>query len=218
MAVIISRRSFVEGAAGTVALCALGLAGVQSKEPLVRPPGGQDERALLASCIRCGKCAESCPQRVITMGVLENGLINTRTPVLNFESSYCDFCKNEGDGTPLCASACPTGALRIPANVTPQTIVLGVAEINQQSCLSYRDNGCRLCADACPYGAVLVDEDGRVSIAEEHCNGCGLCEATCPSLEYGSVSNLGVGERAIVVRARESERWIDGGTEEGGLE
>lgn len=197
---VISRRSLVVGAVGTAALCALGTTKAFGQTALVRPPGGQDESLLLEGCVRCGRCVEACPHGVVKFARMEDGFVNMRTPVLSFEANWCDWCEDEG--TPRCVAVCPTGALRLPDGASFESVVMGRAEIDEESCLAYRDNGCRLCADACPLEAILVNEDNRVVVREERCNGCGACEAVCPSLQYGSVGNRGVNERAIVVRAK----------------
>ena len=48
---------------GTAALVGLGAVRYAGSAPLVRPPGGQDEDALVSACIRCEKCYEVCPRR-----------------------------------------------------------------------------------------------------------------------------------------------------------
>ena len=199
----ISRRSLIAGAVGAAASCALGSSRAFGESALVRPPGGQDESLLWAGCIRCGRCVEACPHHVIKFAPVEKGFVNMRTPVLSFEAAYCDWCADQG--APQCVAACPTKALQLPPDASFENVVMGVAKIDTQSCLSYRDNGCRLCADACPLHAILVSRDNRVFVQEDLCNGCGACEASCPSLQYGSVGDRGVNERAIVVHAREED-------------
>ena len=34
---------------------------------LIRPPGAEPEELFLATCARCGKCAEVCPRNIIKM-------------------------------------------------------------------------------------------------------------------------------------------------------
>ena len=52
---VFTRRAFVGFAAVTAALAGVGGAAVAlaGEEELLRPPGGQDEGALLASCVKC---------------------------------------------------------------------------------------------------------------------------------------------------------------------
>ena len=123
-----------------------------------------------------------------------------RTPTMSFESDYCDFCADQAGGVPLCAQVCPTHALDL-SSVTSQT-VLGVAVVDESSCLAYRMTGCRFCVDACPYNAMEVDDLGEISVIADACNGCGACEAACVSLKEGSISS-GATRRAITVRPLE---------------
>lgn len=197
----ISRRQLCYGVGGVAVLAALGGLKLAGTQPVVRPPGGQDEGALLSKCVHCLKCAEACPQHVISPARIEGGILGMRTPVLGFSSSYCDWCAGEG-GSPRCVAACPTGALSLPAGAAAQTTVLGCANITTDWCLAYRLTGCRYCYDACPYHAISLDEQGCPHIVEELCCGCGACEAACVSLANGSISQ-GATHRAVIVEPME---------------
>lgn len=197
----LTRRSLLVGGVATAALFAMGGAALSGGDPLVRPPGGQDEVRLAATCIRCQKCYEACPRRVIVPAHLEDGLASFRTPMLSFAENYCDFCAEENGGVPLCVATCPTEALALSPGVAPEATVLGVAAINSHDCLAYRNTGCRFCYDACPYGAIEMTEGGknaRPVVVGAKCNGCGACESVCVSLESGSIAG-GATARAIVV-------------------
>ena len=78
---VITRRALCVGLGGTAALLGLGAVRYAGSAPLVRPPGGQDEEALVSACIRCEKCYEVCPRGVIAPAHLEDGILNMRTPV-----------------------------------------------------------------------------------------------------------------------------------------
>ena len=58
---VISRRSLLVGLGGTAVLCGLGAVRYVGSDPLVRPPGGQNEDQLVSACIHCEKCYEVCP-------------------------------------------------------------------------------------------------------------------------------------------------------------
>ena len=186
---------------GTAALLGLGAVRYAGSAPLVRPPGGQDEEALVSACIRCEKCYEVCPRGVIAPAHLEDGILNMRTPVMSFDANWCDWCTEENGGEPLCVASCPTEALKVGS--TPETGMLGVAELNQDLCLAYRLIGCRFCYDACEFEAMELDENNRPYVIADACNGCGACESVCVSLQNGSIS-AGATERAIIVRPLES--------------
>lgn len=198
----VSRRTLLIGAGGTAALFGLGALRYVGHTPLNRPPGGQDEAHLVSACIRCEKCYEACPRKVIIPAHIEDGLLGMRSPTLNFDENYCDFCEEENGGVPLCVATCPTKALALPAGATAETTIIGLAVIDEAQCLAYRDTGCRYCYDACPYEAIELVGDGanpRPRIIADRCNGCGACESVCVSLKAGSIA-AGASERAVVVR------------------
>jgi ferredoxin-type protein NapG len=158
---------------------------------------------------------EVCPRHVVKPAHIEAGVIGMRTPTLNFNDDYCDWCREENDGTPLCVRVCPTEALALPPEAEVETTLLGLAELDASTCLAYRDTGCRFCYDACPYFAIELDEHNRPFVINNKCNGCGACEAVCVSLENGSIST-GATERAIVVRALDENGNAVDGLSEGG--
>ena len=205
-----SRRSFALGAGGACVLLAMGGLKALPAEAQVRPPGGQDEVHLLASCIRCERCIEACPKNALTPAHIEDGIVGTRMPVANFDVGWCDFCTEQNNGVPLCVESCPTEALRLPQNATAETTIIGKARIIEDWCLAYgKYNGCRFCYDACPYEAMTLDEYDRPVVNTEKCNGCGACQAACVSLQEGSIVE-GATSRAIVV-IPESQFEAEGG-------
>ena len=198
-----SRRTFALGVGGVVACMGLG-AGLKAvpAAAVVRPPGGQDEERFLAGCTRCEKCVEACPNDAIKLCHLEDGIINLRTPQMNFYSNYCDFCQQENGGKPLCVAACPTGSLVLDAGATAQNTVIGKAELTANWCLAYLGMGCHKCYDVCPWDAIALDDQNRPYVIEDKCNGCGACEAACVSMTNGSRSAAAdATSRAIIVKA-----------------
>ncbi len=197
-----SRRSLCIGAGSTAVLFGIGALRFVESDALCRPPGGQDEWHLMSACIRCERCYEVCPRKIIVPAHIEDGLLVMRTPTVDFNDNYCDFCLEENDGSPLCVKACPTGALKLPDGATAETTIIGCAEIDTWSCLAYRDTACRECYDACPYDAIELSDAARnplPSVLTDRCNGCGACESVCLSLTAGSIAE-GATERAIIVR------------------
>ena len=41
--------------------------------------------------------------------------------------------------------------------------------------------GCGTCVDACPQGCIVLGDDGRARIVQEHCLRCGRCREVCPA-------------------------------------
>jgi ferredoxin-type protein NapG len=193
------RRTFCLGAGGAAVLLGLGTIKLADAKSVVRPPGGQDEDHLLSLCIRCQKCLTICPLDIIVPTHIEDGVLNMRTPSLDFSDDYCDWCTKANGGVPLCAQVCPVGALRLPENAMRESLVMGVAELNTDWCLAWRMAGCRYCYNACEFDAIELDSAGRPHLNLDKCVGCGACESVCVSLQNGSIS-AGATERAIVVR------------------
>lgn len=180
------RRTFLYGAVGALSVFVIGGASrtlAADSEPLLRPPGAEDEASFLALCIKCDKCRSACPQGCIRPAALEDGILNARTPRLNFELGACDFCGK-------CVDVCPTGAL---GSLDAAQAKLGVARLEASECAS-----CKKCAEACPYGAIQWDEQSGLPIIDAvQCNGCGKCEFVCPSASFGYYT--GSKQRAIHV-------------------
>ena len=198
----VTRRTLCLGVGGAAVMLGLGglkYAGMQS---IVRPPGGQDEDHLIATCIRCQKCIEICPEGVVSLAHVEDGLLNMCTPTMDFHDGYCDWCAEANGGTPLCVEICPTDALKLSEGANEHNTIIGKAVLNEDECLAFRLIGCRFCYDACPYEAIELDENNRPYVIYDSCNGCGACESVCVSLQNGSIS-AGATERAIVIRTLE---------------
>lgn len=216
-----SRRTFAIGVGSTVVLLGLGSLRYVGSTPLVRPPGGQDEDALISKCVHCYRCVEACPYDLIRPAKPECGIVGMHTPRMEFSDNYpgvldamkyCDFCARENGGIPLCAEVCPSTALSLPADFDSQTARIGVAELDSDLCLAYRSGYCSYCRDACvqvrgeEHAAISFKEeksaDGSVSqvpvVNPDLCNGCGACESVCISTQAGSALDAKV--RAIVVK------------------
>lgn len=187
----ITRRELVCAAGAAAGMVALGGAAkaFASEGPFLRPPGGQNEAAFLASCIRCDRCRSVCPQGCVSVVKVEEDLLGARTPKLDFHAGYCDFCDK-------CIDACPTGAL---SSFDPSSQKLGVAVVDTSSCIAYTMGACEQCRDSCRYDALAFDDYGRPEVTPERCNGCGECVDACTVNVYRTFD--GQRDRAIEVTA-----------------
>ncbi len=75
----------------------------------------------------------------------------------------CRQCKK-----PKCVSACPTGALSINENSSPEVVV------EHSLC-----NRCGACIEACPFDAIFLDPEETVIYKCDLCRGEPLCAVFC---------------------------------------
>lgn len=192
----LSRRALLASGGAVVGLFALGGAGValgaNPQDTLLRPPGAQDSSRFFATCLKCNRCETACPKRCLRMGLLEDGLLNWRTPIIDFHRGYCDFCG-------VCEDVCPAGSI---SGAHDATSVIGLAQVDSQRCIAWlRGGGCQVCVDVCPYGAITLHAGNCPVVDAQACNGCGLCENQCPSSSYLSFeggTSRGINVQAVV--------------------
>lgn len=159
-------------------------AATPSPVPLLRPPGAGEPSRFDARCVRCGRCLEACPYGAVHAAPFDAATAAS-TPYLNARQQACRLCEDFP-----CAAACPTGALEIPAERA--AAAMGVAVINEDTCLSYQGMRCEVCYRACPLidEAIVIDYRPREGddihavfapqVVNDSCAGCGLCEQRCP--------------------------------------
>lgn len=221
----IGRRGFLSLAAGTGAavIGGVGAAGATSAfgahldDPHaflpVRPPGSVPEQQFLQMCIRCGECFKACPNNVLQVEGFEQGLEGLWTPLVNADWAGCESSCN------ACGQVCPTGAIRELPLEEKKVARMGLAIVNEATCLPFADReACQLCVDECDdagYEAIEftnvhteVDDEGNpiadsgylapVVLADK-CVGCGLCQTRCYLVNVKEKRLLN--ESAIIIEA-----------------
>lgn len=155
------------------------------KENRLRPPGALSEKKFMELCIRCARCIEVCPYESIKRADLLDRL-QVGTPYLYAAEKACYLCMK-------CPPVCPTGALD-PLLVLPEMIDMGIAVINQKTCLNYlyvneEETGkitgyaqiCSTCYNVCPFtDEAIVMKDFLLPVITDKCVGCGICVEKCP--------------------------------------
>ena len=162
---------------------------------ILRPPGAIPEKDFIASCTKCGMCAEACPYDVLALAKPgDNKPIGT--PYFIPRTNPCRMCKDIP-----CVPACPTGslnkalvsdkdgsgAMKFDINLAR----MGLAVIDRETCIAYSGIQCDACYRTCP----LIDKAITVNYTRNErtgkhamlapvvhsnaCSGCGLCEQAC---------------------------------------
>lgn len=172
------RRTFIQALIGTALIQAWPQvqAANQPSFRFLRPPGSLAEDDFLSTCIRCGKCGETCPNRCIKYLGTENGIESLDTPYIVPREQACILCMKCGD-------VCPTGAIKsIPREAEPilAKVMMGKARVDRSLCLSWQGKTCGVCYRACPLADVAI-RIGRLEQPHvlKDCVGCGLCERSC---------------------------------------
>ncbi len=200
--VSLTRRSMLAGMAGAIAvgagiskLFAAGRDPAPASLP-VRPPGSRSEQAFLAACVSCGECIKVCPVGALQPLGLQQGLEGLWTPHIAADWAGCDPNCN------ICTQVCPTGAIRQLTLPEKHAFHLGLAAVDENTCLPYTGKEqCGKCVPVCQNAGhnaleymlvgVEVDDEGMPVedtgylapvVLEDKCVGCGLCQATCHSL------------------------------------
>lgn len=195
MSLAIGTAASVAGAVGlTTATKAWG-AGLEGSAPVlpVRPPGSVPEAEFLQLCIRCGECFKACPNNVLQPLGFEQGLEGLWSPHVVADWAGCESSCN------ACGQVCPTGAIRALPLAEKKVARMGLAIVNQKTCLPYAGReACQLCVDECNaagYRAISftrvgteVDDFGQPIegsgflapvVEKDKCVGCGLCQTRC---------------------------------------
>ncbi len=215
----LSRRGFLAGTAGGLAavlgferLFAAARANAGHSLP-VRPPGAVPEDKFLQMCVRCGSCLKACPTGILQPLGWGAGLPGLWTPHAVGDWAGCDPTCN------ICGQVCPTGAIRALKLEEKSAARMGLAAVNESTCLPHADRGdCQLCVDACRgagyeaiefvrVGAEIdeqgapVEDSGRLApvVLPERCVGCGLCQSRCYQINVRQRGALGTS--AIRVQA-----------------
>ena len=143
--------------------------------PVLRPPGAIDEEQFLQTCMVSGQCVNSCPVSAIKVTVDPDPMKEGR-PFIDAQSQACVICEDLS-----CMKVCPSGAL---APVAQEDIRMGIAEVDDASCVRTQGEDCQICVDKCPLGEAAITisyHGGPIEILDPGCTGCGVCEMYCPT-------------------------------------
>ena len=179
----------------------------------IRPPGSLPEEEFLQMCVRCGECLQACPNGALQPLAFEQGVEGLWTPSVNANWAGCEpSCNN-------CCQVCPTGAIRKISLEEKQVARMGIAWVNEQTCLPFAGREeCRHCFDECAASGhdaiefmtvgtetddqgVPIEGTGMLApvVVHEKCVGCGLCQTRCYAINVKTKHLLS--ESAICVQA-----------------
>lgn len=164
---------------------------VKASNLILRPPGALEEEDFLKACIKCGLCVESCPYDTLQLAKPgDNKPLGT--PFFIPREIPCYMCTDIP-----CVPICPTNALNIKSvqnekkELDINKAKMGVAVIDDNSCIAFWGIQCDACYRACPLlGEAITVEYTKNERTGKHaflkpvvnvdiCTGCGLCEKAC---------------------------------------
>ncbi|MCP4213512.1 MAG: 4Fe-4S dicluster domain-containing protein [bacterium] len=149
---------------------------VSRKFRYLRPPSALDEELFVKKCIRCGMCAQVCPNNCLRFFAVGCG-DKSGTPHIIPRKQGCILCMK-------CTNVCPSGALHPISNDLREIrkkVNMGTAELDTNLCYSYNDRVCGICYRSCPLQdhAIQIHSWEKPFLVEKNCVGCGLCERIC---------------------------------------
>jgi MauM/NapG family ferredoxin protein len=191
-----NRREFVKQSAGIGVVLGTGIyvsgtfpgeIGPEAKAlaPLpLRPPGALSEPDFLATCIRCMRCVDTCPNHALVPVPAGQRVDGAGTPTMHPRKAACMLCTSEDGDFLKCTEVCPSGALqrvRKDKDDVLNKVKIGVAELDLELCYSYNNWSCGACYRACPLAgeAMTIGLWERPTVHPAACVGCGCCERSC---------------------------------------
>ncbi|MDA8089351.1 MAG: Fe-S cluster domain-containing protein [Nitrospiraceae bacterium] len=156
-----------------------------SKEVLVachsKDKGVETRKNCQVGCISCGMCEKVCPFEAASVS---NNLAK-------IDINKCKVCG-------LCASKCPTGAIKDYIPQRPKAFVT-------DKCI-----GCTICQKVCPVDAASGELKQKHSIDQAKCIGCGICTEKCPAQAIDGTFNApAVFQAAVAKKAAKSQNSME---------
>ncbi|NWF65899.1 MAG: ferredoxin-type protein NapG [Campylobacterales bacterium] len=192
-----SRRKFLTQSLQTLGLCSASgliwgafLDEAKSDPLILRPPAALSEDEFLKKCIRCGLCVEACPYETLKLAA-PGDKKPLGMPFFEPRKIPCYMCEDIP-----CVPVCPTGALDEKSVTTNGELDInlsrmGVAVVDEKSCIAFWGIQCDACYRACPIMDVAIkleykknERTGKHAflmpvVDSDFCTGCGLCERAC---------------------------------------
>ena len=161
-----------------------GLGRRKAHAAILRPPGALPEEDFAATCIRCLRCVDACPNQALFPLPMTDSSGVGGTPTLHPRRAACMLCLGQSGDFLKCTEVCPSGALRLVSKAREEVqakVKIGTAAVDLGLCYSYNNWSCGACYRACPLAgsAMTLGTWERPIVHAEACVGCGLCERAC---------------------------------------
>lgn len=169
---------------------------LKASEVTLRPPAALKDEDFIKACVRCGTCVEACPYDTLKLATIDDHTA-IGTPFFEPRLTPCYMCVDVP-----CVPVCPSGALdvKLIAKQVDEVVTIepdidkakmGIAVVDQESCLAFWGIQCDACYRACPLldKAITLEyqrneRTGKHAflkplVHQDSCTGCGLCEHAC---------------------------------------
>jgi len=175
-------------------------------------------------CTACGKCAQSCPKKVIEILPLSKEVL-VRYHSKDKGAATKKNCQVGCISCGICVKVCPYNAAIMENNLSqiiidkcrvcgicatkcPTNSIMDYIPKRSKAFITEKCIGCHKCTNVCPVNASSGERKKRHVVDEDRCIGCGICTSNCPvlaiegTINYTEVKDAFEAKKAAAAKAK----------------